>query len=315
MDPQFVCNQDDREVWLEARRTGIGGSDCPAVLGISPFETEASLAQKKGGLVPDKSETGLMRYGRHLERPMLEDFLDEMNAGSGLEPPWMGELSGSLYRNGNPDRDFMLATVDCRVVKPSGEVGIGEMKLKRFGADEWRQEGVPDYVVAQAQHTMEVVDVDFAFVIVLLDPFELQWKELARDRELLNDVIVPAERIWWQKFQDGEAFDFTKGRAVDANAKVLKQLHPKDSGETIELEGDEALKLLQTWAFARLRRIEAEKHEKAMKNGLLVLIGDATFARFDNGSMLSYKTIETAGYQVKAKSYRKLYEMAAKGRR
>ena len=48
----------EREAWLAGRRNGIGASDAPAALGISPFKSRGDLWAEKTGLVepPDLSD-------------------------------------------------------------------------------------------------------------------------------------------------------------------------------------------------------------------------------------------------------------------
>lgn len=315
--PIRVCQQSDRPAWLEARREGIGASECPAVLGLSPFETEASLAQRKAGLAPEIDESNLMKWGQLLEPAMLEAFLDEVNEDvvAPGEASWFGELDGNLWRHHDPDRSFMLATFDGRLVKPSGERGLCEMKLKRFGASEWREYGVPDHVEAQAQHQMEVADVDFCVILVLLDPFDLRWKEIKRDRYLMDEVILPAEREWWRKYQAGEAFDFSKGRATDANTSALRAMWPSlKLEETVRLEGVEWVKRISEWRECGEKRRAYAGREKSLKNGILAAMEDKPFAVLDDGTKLKLQDVHMPAHERKASVSRRLAELKPKGR-
>ena len=45
-----------REDWLNYRRLGIGGSDCAAIMGVSPFCTKRDLYYDKIGVKPVMDE-------------------------------------------------------------------------------------------------------------------------------------------------------------------------------------------------------------------------------------------------------------------
>jgi len=65
------------EEWLEYRRTGIGGSDASAVLGISPFMTARDLYYDKLKIVPaiDDDENWVQKeIGRLLEDLVAKIF-------------------------------------------------------------------------------------------------------------------------------------------------------------------------------------------------------------------------------------------------
>jgi len=48
--------------WLEVRKTKLGASDAPAILGISPYKTAYQLFLEKMGLVQDE-DTYQLSYG------------------------------------------------------------------------------------------------------------------------------------------------------------------------------------------------------------------------------------------------------------
>ena len=47
----------NRAEWLNWRRTGLGGSDIAAVLGLSKWRTPWDVWADKKGLLPEKEET------------------------------------------------------------------------------------------------------------------------------------------------------------------------------------------------------------------------------------------------------------------
>ena len=306
--PTFVCNDSNRADWLEQRRSGIGGSDAPVCLGISPFSSRAKLAAEKQGLVPmGDEESELMSWGRKVEPLLIANFLDEMTAGG--EKAWMAKPSGKLFRSAKPGREVMMSTPDGDVIDPAGRSGIIECKLKIFGAAEWDRFGVPEHVVAQSQHNADVKDADFALVLGLLDGYRPRWKVLERDDELVGDVIVPAELEFWEWMQAGEAFPIDEGPQA-ANDDLLRRLYPDDDGSTVRLEGARYVELAREWRMHAETRLAADKSEKSVKLILREALGGATYGLLDNGTELSLKTTKKAASMHKASSSRTLREVS-----
>jgi len=298
--PDFVADSNDRPAWLEARRSGIGSSDAPVILGISPFSNPFELAVKKRGIHTlvddDDDESELLKWGHYVEGPMLSLFLKE----TGLK----GELNSILYRSTEPGHEFMLSTPDATIID-GGEVGGAECKLKIFDAKEWEREGIPDSVITQAQHSMRVMGWRFKYVLALLDGYRLRFKRIERNDEILDEIVIPAERIWWDDFTNDRPFDPTIGKQ-SATDRALRRLYPEDSGETIQLAGHEWLQALGEWR-------EAKKNSKAWKdiadskmNRMKAAIGKATFATLDDGTELTLKTTRRDGYPVEPTSFRTL---------
>lgn len=309
--PAYVCNDtDDRAAWLAHRRLGVGGSDAPAILGISPFSSPAKVAAEKSGLLPDDdTETELMAWGRKVEPLLIETFLEDMEKAG--QKGWTAKQSGALYRSTKPGREIMMTTLDGEVCDPAGRLGTIECKLKIFGAQEWERHGIPEHVVCQDQHATDVMDRPFSVVIGLLDGYRPRWKILERDDELLGDVIVPAELDFWQRWQDGEAFPLDVGPAA-VNLDLVRRLYPEDKGTSIELKGPEYLAAATEWRLQAEARLAAEKAEKAAKAVLAGAIGDHTFGLLDNGTELSLKTTKKGPVTHKASTYRTLREVSAK---
>ena len=254
-------------------------------------------------------ETELMTWGRKVEPLLIDSFLEDMAAAE--EVGWSATPSGLMYRSTKPGREIMLATLDGTAVDPAGRLGIIECKLKIFGAQEWERHGIPDYVVAQAQHAMDVTDASFAVVIALLGGFRPRWKIVERDDELLGDVIVPAELAWWEKYLAGEAFPIDVGPA-DVNLELVRRLYPEDPGKTVKLKGAHLVEVATRWRAHAADRLAAEKLEKAAKVVLLEAIGPATYGVLDNGTQLSLKTQKRPEMLTKAATFRVLRETKPK---
>ena len=60
--------------WLELRRTGIGGSDCAAALGMSKWQSQLGLWLDKMGQGKPVEESEAMYWGKVMEPVLLAEF-------------------------------------------------------------------------------------------------------------------------------------------------------------------------------------------------------------------------------------------------
>ena len=184
-----------RDQWLALRRTGIGGTDAAAILGLSPWSSPLDV--------------WLDKTGRAVPRPSDPDRDDLLFLGNALEPAIAAMYERKTGRRlFKPEEDFgivrhpafpmILGTPDRLVVgEPRGVELKSEVPfLDRFG-DPGTDE-VPDFYVAQCAVYMAVNNFD-AWDIALLhggSKFGIYTLERSRavENELL-DVLV----AWWER--------------------------------------------------------------------------------------------------------------------
>lgn len=152
-----------REDWLEVRKSGIGGSDAAAAVGLNPYMSPLELWLIK------------TRRDANLPRPDPQDTSEPIYWGTLLEPIVAASYTkqtGNKVRRVNavlqhPTIPFMLANVDREVVG-CRDVQLLECKTAgEFGARLWR-DGVPEYVQLQVQHQLAVTGRHAADVAVLI---------------------------------------------------------------------------------------------------------------------------------------------------
>ena len=95
-----------RQEWLVLRRTGIGGSDAAAVVGLSAWATPYTVYMDKLGLLPEKEDTESMRQGRDLEEYVAKRFQEQTGK----------KVRRCNYMILNPRYPFALADIDFRIV-------------------------------------------------------------------------------------------------------------------------------------------------------------------------------------------------------
>lgn len=130
-----------RDDWLAVRRTGIGGSDAAAAVGLNPYMSPLELWLDKTGRAeglsgPDPNDTTSPTYWGTLLEPIVAASYTKQTGNK------VRRVNAVLR---HPTIPFMLANLDREIVG-ARDVQILECKTAgEFGARLWRN-GVPEYV-------------------------------------------------------------------------------------------------------------------------------------------------------------------------
>lgn len=179
----------DTDDFAAERRTGIGGSDAPAVLAISAWATPYDIYRQKRGEVGPRAETPQMHWGKLLEPVILEEYC--RLTGNALWKPLLQR---------HPVHEFMIGHIDAGVVGgPESRIGrIVEAKCARIGAG-WGPPGtddVPlDYLV-QCQHYLVVTGAEICDLVVLIGGSDFRCYEILRDDEIERELIRREYEFW-----------------------------------------------------------------------------------------------------------------------
>ena len=188
--------QDDK--WREGRKHSIGASDAAAVMGISPWKTEAQLwDEKANGKMLDFHNADTMR-GHRSENHILELY--------GIETErkiFSGERI-MLMSNHNP---FMSCTLDGIDFTDENNPVIIEVKSVKFSHGEWSDDKIPDYYFTQLLHQLAVTGWNEAILLVRFTRNE-GWESASErlyhvKREDVQDQIdklVRKERKFWNEY-------------------------------------------------------------------------------------------------------------------
>lgn len=276
-----------RETWLEERKSGLGASDGPSVLGINPFKSTYQLWAEKAGLAEpdDLSGNEAVEFGLRLEKPVAEAFAERTGREVEMWPAF------SIVRD--PARPFITCTPDAIQQCPKRGEGLLQIKTTNaFNASDWA-DGPPLYYQVQVQQELFVTGFAWGTIAVLIGGQQLRYFDVERHDEFLVNYLPKLEEFWQMVLDkvpppvDGSA----------ATAKVLAKLHPEDNGQVAYL-GKEACDWLDELEESKRLKKEAEAAEKLASNQLKAAIGDATFAALPDGRYLSWKTQSNKGYVV-----------------
>lgn len=218
--------------WLALRRTGIGGSDAGAIMGVSPYKGAFSVWADKIGKIPSSIyETEATRQGRDLEDYVARRFSE----ATGLKV----RHEYSMLRSA--DHPCMLADIDRRII---GERAGLECKTSRdITMARYRNGEYPMEYYCQCLHYLAVTGWDCWYLAVLVYGTDLLIYKICRD-EVLDDIeaLIKAEEAFWDNHMllpdNPPAPD-----ALDSTAAALGSVYPYEDGTTVcaDQEADRAL--------------------------------------------------------------------------
>ena len=140
---------DSRSGWLAQRLKSIGSSDAAAVMGMSPYMSEADLwERKRTSTITESEENDDMRRG-HESEPLLLS-LYSIETGHGV-------LWGDGIILRSKKHPFMSATLDGIGIDPSdAEPYVIEVKSISRKGDDWTDDTVPVHYYLQVLHQLSV---------------------------------------------------------------------------------------------------------------------------------------------------------------
>jgi len=279
---------------LVERRSGIGGSDAPVVLGVNPFKTSLTLYhEKRGDIAPDDfDDNRFIEWGNILEPAVAEKYAKE--TGRKIR------VDNKTYRS--KTHPYMLAHIDRRVVG-GGERRALEIKTTSvFAGDGWGESGsneVPASVFCQLQHYIHVLELDVIDTAVLIGGSDYRQYEIVRHDDFIAQLIE-AEEEFWDRVQAGVPPEaHYEHRDTE---RLISKLYPGTNGSVVRLDS-----LAQKWADvqadAREQRLMYEKVEAGCANRIAMLMGSAAVAVLPDGTCFERKEVSRKAYEVSATSY------------
>lgn len=251
-------NDAQRQGWLEERRTGLGGSDSPVVLGVSPFKSRTELWEEKLGRTADPDPTPAMERGTYLEDVIA-------NIYSHRTGRQMIKRHGILR---HPEFNFMLANIDRQLHSENGK-GPGVLEIKAPGLQVFtrcKRDGLPDYYIIQIQHYLGVTGRKWgSFAVFNAERWELIHFDVERDDELIN-LIFEADQKFWFLVKTG-----TPPEELDVPALDL----PPVGGEMVKIETPAWAAAVDALRQAKEIKTEAEALENEAKEELQRLMVEA----------------------------------------
>lgn len=180
-----------RETFLAERKTGIGGTDAAAILGVSPYKTPLQVYCEKTGILeePDLAELERIQWGNKLEPYIAEAYAQRTGHEVRL-------TDGPVC---HPEHPQIRANVDRAVFKGECQ-GVLECKnVSEWAAGEWEPEP-PIHYQLQLQHYLMVTGATWGSFAALLGGNRLHIVDVER-RDDLCELLLRKELEFWERVE------------------------------------------------------------------------------------------------------------------
>ena len=232
----------------EDRKTFIGGSDMPAIMGLSRWSTPLGVWAYKTGKVVNKLDVEKPEFitlGLELEDFVAQKFAKE---------------TGKAVRRDrrdftHPEHPFLMAHIDRRIV---GTDELLEVKTcSAWKEKEWLGEDIPEEYILQVMWYLGLTGMKKGYIAVLIGGQKFIWKEVAFDKELFDQMVVAAVEFW------GFVQSDTQPIAIGGDSGTLFELFPtSDIDGAVTFEGDDEISVNQM-IDSRAAGIQAKKEVQA----------------------------------------------------
>lgn len=273
----------------DVRKTGLGGSDMPTILGLNPYKSAFALWLEKLGRGPEFHGNEATWFGNQMEDIIAQRWADDHNQ----------KIQRKNITARHRDHDWAMAHIDRKIV---GVKECLEVKTTII-TDDWGEQGtdqVPSHILPQCHHQLWVEDYERCHVTVaFLHQRKIANYVVERSAQWDSILEIVGSEFWNRvKTEQEPEIDFSKKYAL----AELKNAYNIDDQLIIDLE-DRALELheteqkLRSWAKTYSDAADTAKAE------LLHMTGSAWLARLPDGTFYKRQKTKRAAFSVEATEY------------
>lgn len=297
----------DRTEFLRSRKTGIGGSDVAACLGLNPWKTPLQVWQKKLEEDVTDEQSQAAHFGQILEDIVAKEFQER----TGLK---VQRITKSIRCGEN---GWQIANIDRAVINPeiAGRVRIidDENEIRETGrrittdailecktANQFVQglwgdtqefeikrgeivteHQIPLYYETQCQWYMGVTGASICYLAVLIGGQDFRIYCIKRNDEVIEALTKSCYEFWHE-------FVLKNIPPQPINIEDVKRLYKIDNGTMLEATNDQAVDI------GELRTIQEkikslEKQSEVLKQRLALSIGESTGLTLGGQKAVTFK--------------------------
>lgn len=297
----------NRTEWLKARRSGIGGSDVAAILGMNRYKTKVDVYEDKIATdVPEDTQSQAAYFGSVLEDVVAQEF----SKRTGMKI----QRVNTMLRKG--DDGWMIANIDRAIVNPeiAGRVYVydeaRQIETRRqistdmilecktassFIADQWgpsqedeivsgktvTEHKIPLYYETQVQWYLGVTGASVCFVAVLLGGQDFRIYRVDRDDDVIEALREQCSKFWHENV-------LANVPPAPAIKEDVARIFPTDNGEMIEASNDVAADI------GELRNLQEQiktlqDAQDVVKDRICAALGDKTGFTIAGEKACTYK--------------------------
>jgi len=162
------------ENWHEWRKAGLGASDAPVVMNVSPYKTRFQLWEEKLGLSEHKMNEYMANKGHEMEIVARQKY----------ESLYKKEMP--VFFCEHPDFPFVRASLD-------GYDGETILEIKYVGKDDYGK--IPDRYYPQLQHQLLASGSDVVHYCGF-NGTDIHVIEIRRDEEYIRKLLEELKKFW-----------------------------------------------------------------------------------------------------------------------
>jgi len=289
-----------RREFLEARQSGLGGSDIAAILGMSKWDTPYGIYRSKTEPIPDEDteEHEYQYWGHVLEDVVAKEY--QKRTGNKVQ-----RVNVQMQ---HPDYPFMQANIDRAVVNPdiAGNVRWKDGRLttdrllecktaNAFARADWGDEGsddVPDYYLIQVQWYLGITQAEIGDLAVLIGGSEYRRYSIARNDDLVADLQDEASKFWAH---------VANGTPPDpSTVEDAMNRWPRHLNEKTEIVGVDVFNAARELDQVKTQMKELKKQEDACKLVIMKACQDAEILTHGGEKIATWKAQTSDRIDTKA---------------
>ncbi|MGA7885268.1 MAG: YqaJ viral recombinase family protein [Acidobacteriaceae bacterium] len=268
---------EEKESYAASRSNGLGGTDCAAILGLSPWRTPIEIYEGKvnPGGVPELDRECLF-WGSALEPIVRGRYAQRF----GVEVTAPADLA-HIFPQSRPwnDSTLVIGKEPWMLGAPDGwlkssTMGL-EVKCSSRRGHEWGEEDsdeIPAHYLIQVAWYMAVCDAKGWDLAVLFSGNTLERFHVHRDPVLEKDMVEVARAFWYDNVlkQVEPPIDQT-----ESYGRYLARKFSLSTGQVITNPSQEILDYTADMLAASQEKKAAEGKEREANNHLRALVGEA----------------------------------------
>ncbi len=265
------------------RRSRIGASLAPAVMGLSPYQNGTPLGaylyltEALDGLEPTEE----MEWGTMMEDAILQHAAEHYSTGILAVDPKL-----------HVEHKFMGASPDGVLLNGPRWCGF-EMKnvTDAVRAKEWKEpggDGVPDHVMIQVQQQIEVFGFEAVEVAACIFGRPPVYYHVPRSEEIIAHIIRANADMWKRKEERRPPEpDWTH----PDTPRLVEMLHKPEEGKRVDLTAHTNHLVLEYERLGSAER-EASAGRAEVRAHIIQALGDAQFGLLPDGRRIRRREVK-----------------------
>ncbi len=265
----------NKESWLKVRRTGIGGTDVAAILGLSPYKTAVDVYLEKIGQSKPVQENARMKAGR-----LLEDVVAQ----------WWALENGCKVRRDNKVRfhsqyPVLLANIDRLISATNDDRGAGVLEVKTtsgFNFKRWEDNGLPPDTYCQIMHYLHVTGHKWGRVAVLVDGYDLKDIPVVYDAEYIALMREQLLDFWHNHVEK-------RVPPEPSNESDIRTLWPRVNPEKCVQVDDTTFETLERLTDVTRQLAELGSQKSDLEQQIKLLMKDASVLKDGDDALVTWR--------------------------